>query len=174
MGTPPPVMVSGGLGKGRNRWPFPDNICQSRVAEAGWKSANYLLTLIGSFTYFLHVNFRKGMLPTNITKKDPATLQIDWDDGHVSFYGLKDLRRSCPCATCREARHAPPANPLRILSPNEVIADSLDVTQAEVVGRYAISFSWNDGHNTGIYSFDFLRQLCQCETCRATSANPLK
>lgn len=110
------------------------------------------------------------MVPINITKKDSATLQIEWDDGHTSLYELKFLRRSCPCATCREARGAPPANPLRILSPSEVIASNLDVTQAEVVGRYAISFQWNDGHNTGIYSFDFLRELCQCEACQETKA----
>jgi len=114
------------------------------------------------------------MLPKNITKKNPTTLQIDWDDGHVSLYELKYLRRSCPCASCREARNAQPANPLRILSPGEVIAANIDVTQAEVVGRYAISFLWNDGHNTGIYSFDFLRQLCQCEACQATRSNPEK
>jgi DUF971 family protein len=112
------------------------------------------------------------MLPTNITKKHPGTLQIDWDDGHVSLYELKYLRKSCPCATCREARDAQPVNPLRILSSHEVIADSLDVTQAEVVGRYAISFSWNDGHDTGIYGFEFLRQLCQCAACRAAKSDP--
>jgi len=117
---------------------------------------------------------RYFMVPTNVTKKDSAALQIEWDDGHASIYELKFLRRSCPCATCREARNAPPANPLRILSPSEVIASNLDVTQAEVVGRYAISFQWNDGHNTGIYSFDFLRELCQCEACQAAKPAPKK
>jgi len=107
------------------------------------------------------------MLPTNIKKHDATTLQIDWDDGHVSLYGLQYLRRQCPCASCREARVAKPANPLRILSAGEVIADDLDVKQAEVVGRYAISFLWSDGHSTGIYSFDYLRQLCQCEVCQS-------
>ena len=111
------------------------------------------------------------MLPINITKKNPATLQIEWDDGHVSLYGLKELRRSCPCATCREARSTTSANPLRILSAQEVIAPDLDLEQAEVVGRYAISFLWNDGHNTGIYSFDFLRKLCQCEKCQNAESN---
>jgi DUF971 family protein len=111
------------------------------------------------------------MLPTNIRKKDAATLQIDWDDGHISLYGLKELRRSCPCATCREARSVASTNPLRILSAQEVIAPDLDLQQAEVVGRYAISFLWTDGHNTGIYSFDFLRQLCQCEACQREKAN---
>ena len=34
------------------------------------------------------------------------------------------------------------------------------------IGRYAISFAWNDGHGSGIYSWDYLRRHCQCEVCR--------
>jgi DUF971 family protein len=113
------------------------------------------------------------MLPINIKKKDATTLEIDWDDDHASLFELKYLRRKCPCATCREGRNAGSTNPLRILSTQEVIPSDLDVKQAEVVGRYAISFQWSDGHNTGIYSFDFLRELCQCQACQQRrGANP--
>jgi DUF971 family protein len=34
------------------------------------------------------------------------------------------------------------------------------------VGRYALAFEFSDGHQTGIYHFDLLRQLCECESCR--------
>jgi DUF971 family protein len=44
-------------------------------------------------------------------------------------------------------------------------APALDIKQAQVVGRYALNFQWSDGHAEGIYTFDFLRQLCQCESC---------
>lgn len=107
------------------------------------------------------------MVPTNIRKKDASTLQIEWDDGHVSLYGLDELRRKCPCASCREARSGAAMNPLRILQAHEVISQNLDVKQAEVVGRYAVSFLWNDGHSTGIYTFELLRELCQCDACQA-------
>jgi len=107
------------------------------------------------------------MIPTNISKKDSKTLQIDWDDGHRSLHPLLFLRRACPCASCREARSKPAATGLRILSTAEAIPAELHVVQAEVVGRYAISFQWSDGHNTGIYSFQLLRELCQCDACEA-------
>ena len=32
--------------------------------------------------------------------------------------------------------------------------------------NYAISFVWNDGHSTGIYSWNFLREHCQCQECK--------
>ncbi|MGH7452251.1 MAG: gamma-butyrobetaine hydroxylase-like domain-containing protein [bacterium] len=107
------------------------------------------------------------MIPVDIKKIDPRTLQIEWDDGHLSRYPFEFLRRQCPCASCSEARRAPakPANPLRVLQAHEIIGGNLDIKQAEVVGRYALSFQWSDGHGEGIYTFDFLRDICQCENC---------
>jgi DUF971 family protein len=107
------------------------------------------------------------MIPLDIKKIDARTLQIEWDDGHVSRYPLEFLRRECPCASCSEARRAPakPANPLRVLQAHEIVDHNVDIRQAEVVGRYAIQFHWTDGHAEGIYTFDFLRSLCQCEVC---------
>lgn len=108
----------------------------------------------------------KIMIPTDIKKLDPQTLQIEWDDGHLSRYPLAFLRRRCPCASCAEARQAAkPANPLRILQTHEVLPANLDLKQAQVVGRYALNFQWNDGHAEGIYTFRFLREICQCEAC---------
>lgn len=107
------------------------------------------------------------MIPLNIKKSAARTLQIEWDDGHTSRYALEFLRRECPCASCSEARRAPakPANPLRVLQAHENVGNDVDIRQAEVVGRYAIQFQWCDGHAEGIYTFDFLRELCQCEEC---------
>lgn len=115
------------------------------------------------------------MVPTNIRKKDASTLQIDWDDGHVSLYTLAELRRQCPCASCREARSQTTTQPLRVLQTHEVVPPDLDVRQADVVGRYAVNFLWNDGHHTGIYTFKMLRELCQCNTCqvRRNPAQPV-
>jgi DUF971 family protein len=113
------------------------------------------------------------MLPLNLEKADAQTLKITWDDGESTFYPLNFLRRQCPCASCQEARmktHAPRANPLRILQPHEMIANELDLKEAEVVGRYALNFNWSDGHNEGIYTFDFLRELGEREECRNAKA----
>jgi len=108
------------------------------------------------------------MTPVDIKKNDARTLQIEWDDGHISLYPLEFLRRECPCASCSEARRAsakPAANPLRVLQAHEIVQSNVSIRQAEVVGRYAIQFHWNDGHAEGIYTFDFLRELCPCEKC---------
>jgi DUF971 family protein len=40
-----------------------------------------------------------------------------------------------------------------------------ELVHLEAVGNYAIAFTWQDGHNTGIYSFRLLRKLCPCEAC---------
>ena len=108
------------------------------------------------------------MKPINLKKADPTTLQIEWDDGEVSFYPLAFLRRKCPCASCSEARQATPmkTNPFRILQPHEIVGAEVDLLEAEVVGRYAFNFSWSDGHREGIYTFEFLRQLAEEEECR--------
>jgi len=108
------------------------------------------------------------MIPSNIKKSDARTLQIEWDDGHLSRYPLEFLRRECPCASCSEARRAPakPANPLRVLQAHEIVGNDVEIRQAEIVGRYAINFKWSDGHAEGIYPFDFLRSLCQCADCK--------
>jgi DUF971 family protein len=44
--------------------------------------------------------------------------------------------------------------------------------EVKPVGKYALSFTWNDGHASGIYSWDYLRELCQCEECKASPAAP--
>ncbi len=101
------------------------------------------------------------MIPINLEKFDRQTLKITWDDGEVSYYPLEFLRRKCPCASCNEARQSKPkpANPFRILQPQEIISADLDIKEATVVGRYALNFTWSDGHGEGIYTFEFLREL---------------
>ncbi len=107
------------------------------------------------------------MLPVDIRRSAPGRLIIEWDDGHVGEYSLLSLRRLCPCASCREQRKARDTNPLRVLSPAETLAQDIDVKTAEVVGNYALQFYWKDGHHEGIYTFDFLREVCECPQCQA-------
>jgi DUF971 family protein len=52
-----------------------------------------------------------------------------------------------------------------VLQPHEIISAQVTITEAEVVGRYALHFSWSDGHREGIYTFDFLRELAQDPAC---------
>jgi DUF971 family protein len=92
------------------------------------------------------------------------TLTIEWTDGHPSAYPYRYLRDRCPCATCSEMgpRPSPAAAPFPILG-----VKPLKPERAELVGRYALQIFWNDGHSSGIYSFDYLRESCPCDECAA-------
>ena len=93
------------------------------------------------------------------------TLSILWADGHASAYSYRDLRDRCPCASCSEGggAHRPPPNLLPMLG-----VKPLKPERAELVGRYALQVFWNDGHSSGIYSFDYLRSLCPCPECEVS------
>jgi DUF971 family protein len=92
-------------------------------------------------------------------RKEGDSLVIEWRDGCVAKIGWQELRDACPCATCREERQKPP-DPLRILKPAEL--DPLAPVSMPRVGRYAYRIVWSDGHDTGIYTLDHLRELSQC------------
>jgi DUF971 family protein len=93
----------------------------------------------------------------------PDAIVITWADGHVSRYDHQELRRRCPCALCRAS--APPGRPA--LAPGGVQAVGY-----QLVGRYAIQFLWNDGHNTGLYPLEELRRMCSCARCRTPTTPP--
>ncbi len=98
--------------------------------------------------------------PTNIeVDLKQREVRITWADDYRSVYSLDYLRQICPCATCQEQRDN--QDPLRVLSPGEAVVTHGELDpehQVELVGNYALQFFWSDGHNTGIYSFDFLRE----------------
>jgi DUF971 family protein len=102
--------------------------------------------------------------PVALQKDGEAGLIIAWNDGHRSRYSWPHLRQQCPCATCRDERERPP-HPFRILKPSEIPRGPLQAKAVKPVGFYAYTIEWNDGHNTGIYTFEILRALCQCEQC---------
>jgi len=86
-------------------------------------------------------------------------LLITWEDGHQSRYAPFDLRLACPCAQCVDE-----VTGQRTIRPEHIPAD-IKPQEMRPVGRYGVSFQWSDGHGTGIYTFERLRELCQCELC---------
>ena len=94
-------------------------------------------------------------------------LVVRWRDGHESHYGFDDLRKVCPCADCRTAEAEKPTGGFQVLAGPVVRRGEIRIVEISPVGRYALGFTWSDGHRTGIYSFDFLRRLCPCEACRS-------
>ncbi len=94
-------------------------------------------------------------------------LEVAWADGHTSRYGLPALRSECPCAVCRQGREDARSNPFRVLAAGEGTPEAAELRDAEPIGRYAVRLVWGDGHQTGIYAFDYLRSICPCDECRA-------
>jgi DUF971 family protein len=91
-------------------------------------------------------------------RRDGDHLVIEWNDGFVGSVTWQALRDACPCAGCREERDTPP-DPLRVLKPQELAP--LAPMSMPRVGRYAYKVVWSDGHDTGIYTIEHLRKLCQ-------------
>ena len=95
--------------------------------------------------------------PREIMQDGDTSLRVAWMDGRECVYEAPDLRRACPCAQCVNEWTGQ-----RVLRP-EAISDELTIADISIVGRYALSFRWSDGHETGIYSFRYLRELCEKE-----------
>jgi DUF971 family protein len=91
--------------------------------------------------------------PTALDLDRTQDLTATWPDGVATRYSLEELRVNCPCAECRGLRERglpvwpKPASPL-----------PLRAEDAELVGAWGITFTWNDGHTTGIFSWALLRQ----------------
>jgi DUF971 family protein len=97
-------------------------------------------------------------------------VDIEWKDGHVSHYDFVYLRDACPCAMCEEERDktgrqpGEPPKPASAILP--MFKPAMKPLSAEGVGKYAIKFAWNDGHDLGIYSWKLLREICPCVECK--------
>ena len=102
-----------------------------------------------------------------VDKSGGTGLAIEWRDGHGSFWPFAWLRHACPCATCHEAREAEDRAPgiSRPKAANLLPLYQAPPRPAEVtpVGKYALRFTWNDGHEAGLYSWDYLRNVCDPE-----------
>lgn len=106
--------------------------------------------------------------PDHIAISKSKGVEIDWKDGHHSKYSLAWLRDNCPCATCTGAHGTEPARSnYSAPTPFAMYKPALKMNEAEAVGHYAIRILWNDGHSSGIYSFDHLREICPCEQCKS-------
>jgi len=98
-------------------------------------------------------------VPSKLELASPDRLRITWNDGQVREYTVRELRDKCPCSTCREKRNAPesPAPLLPIISDADI--RPLRITAMTPVGNYAYSIDFSDGHDTGIYTLESLREL---------------
>jgi DUF971 family protein len=92
-----------------------------------------------------------------------GTVEIDWADGHHTLYEATPLRWLCPCAFCRGEA----GMPARLDSAPSLTAEQTRLTDIHLVGNFAVSPHWGDGHHTGFYTFRLLRDRCPCGECTA-------
>ncbi len=116
------------------------------------------------------------------TRKKPADVQVHvttgagvdvvWSDGHASHYDFPYLRELCPCALCNDARQKKAAAPFPAAASGgaftalPIYKPAARARAAKPVGGYGVQIEFTDGHSTGIYSFEYLREICPCEECR--------
>ena len=93
------------------------------------------------------------------------TTEIEWGDGHKGTYPHTILRGYCPCAGCQG--HEGTIKFIEITD-----GAMLEIEKVELVGNYALRFDWFDGHGSGIYSYTYLRALCQCSECKKSDEHP--
>ena len=94
------------------------------------------------------------MQPEKIKILDKKYLWMKWSDDTVSKINLQKMRELCPCATCLAERSNQSINYIPLL-----LSSQITVAGIEAVGSYAIQIIWQDGHNTGIYEYPFLKNL---------------
>jgi len=93
--------------------------------------------------------------PRQIIEESDSEITINWSDEAETKYDAANLRRACPCAGCINEWTGE-----KTLKP-ESVAEDLSFSSIAIVGRYALNFNFSDGHDTGIFSFNYLRQLSE-------------
>jgi DUF971 family protein len=95
--------------------------------------------------------------PVSIKRNASNALSFTWDDGKIIEFPLNFLRDECPCAGCKGESgllgvyyQAPE---------QKILPGRYDLTNLQAVGKYAIQLSWGDGHDTGLYSWEYLAKL---------------
>lgn len=96
------------------------------------------------------------MRPTSIKQTDKETITITWDDGVVTPFTIQQLRDECPCAGCK-GETILMHQILPVLQPK--LPGHYELKSITPVGSYAIQIMWGDGHGTGLYSWEYLRNL---------------
>jgi DUF971 family protein len=86
-------------------------------------------------------------------------MRIRWDDGHLGEWSWLTLRRACPCALCAGEGNLPGIVTLETAFTEE----QTRMNEIRWIGRYALAPIWADGHDTGLFTYTKLRELCECE-----------
>ncbi len=101
--------------------------------------------------------------PKEVRQVEKDSIEIAWKDGHESRYKAFALRLACPCAMCVDE------NTGKRLIREQSVRSDVYLLSMDRVGRYGIAFRWSDRHSTGIYTFEYLKSLCDCQACKSNT-----
>lgn len=101
----------------------------------------------------------KLTVPTNAHVTEAGMLEIHWPGNHIGLHNPHTLRMNCPCAKCVDENTGK-----RTIRPDQVPL-SIKIQSVGLVGRYALAPKFSDGHQSGLYKFEYLKQLCECDSC---------
>ncbi len=102
-----------------------------------------------------------NLAPVSITRGSDRSIQIAWNDQTTTHWTAAELRKACPCATCREKHKATESTPqLKKALPILALAEArpIEVQSMRPVGNYAYHIDFSDGHNSGLFTFELLRK----------------
>ncbi len=106
---------------------------------------------------------------TSITvEKEAQTLSLSFADGLSAALPLDSLRRACPCVMCRGGHElmGVPIDPEIFLETPHKIRTVRAITP---IGTYALQFTWEDGHNSGLYRIDTIRSWAEFLNARLST-----
>ncbi len=97
------------------------------------------------------------MIPTKIKILEKNSLFIKWDDNSETLLNLKYLRDECPCAGCKGETIL--LKTYRPANTNDIKPEGYLIKDIQPVGNYGIQITWKDGHNTGIYNWEYIKKI---------------
>lgn len=111
---------------------------------------------------FTNRSMNKSESPKSISiSKDPPGIVIEWPDGLQKTLSFVTLRKECPCAACKGERTPLDASPMQLPVSKPTSPEATICKNMFKIGGYALGFKWGDGHDSGIYSYEYLRALAE-------------
>lgn len=105
------------------------------------------------------------MRPDSVKRDSTNGIEVSWPDGLSTTISSKVLRDNCPSAASKQKRgdnsHDKPLGLGKLVVVKEEAATSYSLEKIWLVGNYALGMRWSDGHDSGIFTFDFLRELSE-------------
>jgi DUF971 family protein len=148
------------MGSQSNRWQVGRSVFSAIAVPAASGYNQPMAYIYSVFEGREHRNIPMKVYPSGLERLPDGRLRITWSDDAARVYTIQQLRNACPCAVCREKRTTAVLNATimpDISGPDEL--RPLTLSGMVPVGNYAYSLAFSDGHDTGIYTFDLLREL---------------